>query len=41
MEITKEEFDALERIINQVGGGYSEEFYKDFSIVKEFIELNK
>lgn len=29
--------DPLERVVNQIGGGYNEEFYKDLVKLKEFI----
>lgn len=35
--IDKSVCEALERVINQIGGGYEDSFYKDIEIVKNFI----
>lgn len=35
--MTKQQFEALERVINQIGGGFNEEFYRDLEVVREFI----
>lgn len=39
--MNKDTFEALERIINQIGGGRSEEFRADLAQVKEWARAHE
>ena len=28
---------ALERVVNQIGGGHTEDFYQDLALIKEWV----